>query len=103
MRRRFSACVSQTRIQLSTTPIGEGSTSVHNEGTHFCLSSGLLVLYVSKLSFTQTCTHLFGNLIVDAVPAYDDIGDCHERSRYCGAAFWCEERLTLADIICRVF
>ncbi|PWA88248.1 hypothetical protein CTI12_AA122290 [Artemisia annua] len=29
----------------------------------------------------------------DSLPAYDDIGDCDQRCRHCGAAFWYEELL----------
>ncbi|PWA37948.1 NB-ARC domains-containing protein [Artemisia annua] len=58
--RRLSTGTPYTHIQPPVTPIGESSTSAHNE---------------------------------DAVPAYDDIGDCDQRCRYCGAAFWYEKRL----------
>ncbi|PWA92061.1 hypothetical protein CTI12_AA083870 [Artemisia annua] len=37
----------------------------------------------------------------DPSPSYQDLGDCDQRCRYCGAAFWYEERVTRSSTTAR--
>lgn len=102
VRRHLRADNSANTFASPTTPNVRGPSVMPTPGSHSSLVIRICpstehnffyknFFYPHTLIHTQIKIYIY--LCAESTPSYEDLGDCDQRCRHCGAAFWYEERV----------